>query len=841
MSRMHRRLMALTTAALAVLVLQPQVQASSTTVVDAGSLRAEVHADPWQLRLVDRAGHPVLSEAIGNGLGFRTGALWQHATKVVSSRRVGGAYEATLATTDPLRAMTVRLAPSAEGVISLDARVTGADALGMGFTSARSERFLGFGERSNQVEQRGQVVESFVSDGPYQPEEYPALNAFVPPWALRSRPDATYFPIPWLLSSRGYGVLVDNPETSYFRLGTEAPDAWSLEVQAAPLGQVGGTGPAPDHLALRFFAGPAPADALRRFTRDTGRQPAPPAWAFGPWFQAKGDELAQVRLLQRADAPLSVLQTYLHYLPCGDQQGVEPAQPGRTAAAHRAGVAITTYFNPMVCANYSAFDSTAVTRDRLGLPYLYRYGASPEDVNVVGQYDFFTEAGKKAYGERLAEAIGHGYDGWMEDFGEYTPLDSVSGDGIPGTQAHNAYPTRYHCAASQETKRRSPSIVRFQRSGWIGAAACADVVWGGDPTTGWGYDGLRSAVRQALSLGTSGVSTWGSDVGGFFALGFNALSPELLTRWVQLGAVSPVMRTQANGVALPPRDRPQVTDPDQLANWRRYTKLHTQLFPYLSAASAEYTRTGLPVMRQLALVHPRDPRAFTHDDEFLFGPDLLAAPVLDPGLTTRDVYLPSGEWIDFWRAVRHRTSDGGLALRTATALPGGRDVTVPAPLTELPLLVRAGAVLALLPPDVDSLFAKDPTTQSGLQLLAFPRGTSESRFFDNGRLLSTEGAQSWRLEVRGDQPRIVHLQASLSTLQQPFVPCHVVVDGQPLARTAWRYDAGTLTATFRSGVLTVSGCGDATQGLPSTGGAPSALAAAVLLTVGLALRRRLSA
>jgi len=840
-------------------------------VVDAGGLRAEVQVDPWRLRLVDPAGRTVLAEAGGTGLGpngtlgFRTGAAWQHATRVVSSKRAADAYEAILATTDPLRQLTVRLAATSEGVISLDARVigpnaAGLDAVGIGFTSAATERFLGFGERSNQVEQRGQVVESFVSDGPYQNEEYPFLNAFVPPWALRSRPDATYFPIPWLLSSGGYGVLVDNPETSYFRLGTEAADAWSVEVLAAPQGQLGGqTAPSPNRLQLRFFAGPAPTDALRRFTRETGRQPTPPAWTFGPWFQAKGDELTQVRLLQQADAPLSVLQTYLHYLPCGDHQGVESAQPGRTAAAHRTGVAITTYFNPMVCANYSsAFDkartSGALTKNRAGQPYLYRYGASPEDSNVVGQYDFFTAAGQRAYGDQLAEALRHGYDGWMEDFGEYTPLDSVSGDGIDGTRAHNPYPTRYHCAASQETKKRSASIVRFQRSGWTGSAACADVVWGGDPTTGWGYDGLRSAVRQALSIGTSGVSTWGSDIGGFFALGRNALSPELLTRWVQLGAASPVMRTQANGVALPPRDRPQVTDADQLANWRRYTKLHTQLFPYLSAAHEEYVRTGLPVMRHLALVHSTDPQTWSRDDEFLFGPDLLAAPVLDAGVSSREVYLPAGQWIDFWRAIRYRAADGGLELLRAEPLAGSRTVKVPAPVTELPLLVRAGAVVALLPPDVDTLttFPTDGKTvqladrRSELRLLAFPRGASESRFYRSGRLVSIEGDGSWQLDVRGDQQRTIGLQASMSTLNKPFLPCRVALNGRPLAKTAWQYDAASreLAVTFRtqSGVLTVSGCSaapTASGSLPSTGGTGVAgVTAALLLTAGLVLRRR---
>ena len=99
------------------------------------------------------------------------------------------------------------------------------------------------------------------------------------------------------------------------------------------------------------------------------------------------------------------------------------------------------------------------------------------------------------------------------------------------------------------------------------------VVWGGDPTTAWDFDGLRSSVRQALTMGLSGISTWGSDIGGFFALLQAQLSPELLTRWVQFGAVSGVMRTQADGIAVPDKSRPQVWDPDQIDNWRRYAKL----------------------------------------------------------------------------------------------------------------------------------------------------------------------------------------------------------------------------------------------------------------------------
>ena len=141
-----------------------------------------------------------------------------------------------------------------------------------------------------------------------------------------------------------------------------------------------------------------------------------------------------------------------------------------------------------------------------------------------------------------------GHDGWMEDFGEYTPPDLVSADGRPGRRAHNAYPVLYHRAAQRLADRdATPPLVRFVRSGWTGAARHAPVVWGGDPTVDWGFDGLRSAVRQGLSIGLSGVGLWGSDVGGFFALGERRLTRELLERWIELGALSGVMRTQANG------------------------------------------------------------------------------------------------------------------------------------------------------------------------------------------------------------------------------------------------------------------------------------------------------
>lgn len=791
--------------------------------VRSGPLRAATGGDGWRLAFTDAAGSRVLTESGAHGagpagtLGFRDGEVWRHATRILSERRHGTAVSATLATSDPEgRRIAVTLTPGRRGVIRLRASVlgtrSGITALGIGFDARRGERYLGFGERSNAVDQRGNVVESYVGEGAYPTAERSLISLFVPPWGFQQRDDATYFPVPWLLSTAGYGVLVDNAETSYFRLGTDSADAWSLEVTAAPPDQPQGAGaPPPRELSLRVFAGPDPAGALRRFTATTGRQPRAAApWYFGPWIQTSGDAEEQVGLLREADAPVSVAQTYTHYLPCGDHTGRRGEQRERTAWMHSRGLATTTYFNPMICTGYEpayaeAVARGALTEDGAGDPYVYRYSTATGF--LVSQFDFSGPAGRGMYAELLGEAVADGYDGWMEDFGEYTPLDSRSANGMAGTEMHNLYPVQYHCAAQDFARRAERPLGRFVRSGWTGVAPCAQIVWGGDPTVGWGFDGLASELTNGLTMGLSGISTWGSDIGGFFAIGDNALTPELLARWVQLGTVSGVMRTQANGIGIPAKLRPQVWEADQIGNWRRYAKLRTQLYPYLVAADAAYRRSGRPIMRHLALAYPGDARAAAQDDEFLFGPDLLAAPVIEPGASERRLYLPRGRWIDLWRSAAYREDTGGLRLREAKLRRGRETVTIPAPLDELPLLVRAGAVLPLLPPDVDTLASYGGGDEGlvrlrdragELRLLAFPRGRSTSRLYRGGLIASVERRGRWTLRIRGGRDRSYELQASLGTLKQRLGPCRVLIDGRRLPRSRWDYRPGreVLTASF---------------------------------------------
>jgi alpha-glucosidase (family GH31 glycosyl hydrolase) len=355
--------------------------------------------------------------------------------------------------------------------------------------------------------------------------------------------------------------------------------------------------------------------------------------------------------------------------------------------------------------------------------------------------------------------------------------------------------------------------VRFQRSGWTGSARCADDVWGGDPTTTFGFDGLSSAVRQALSMGLSGVSRWGSDIGGYDTIGNDPkLTPELLARWIQLGAVSAVMRIKKSGLEIPPYVRPQVWDPETIGIWRRYTKLHTQLYPYLRAADAQYRRTGLPLMRALLLRDPRDARGAARDDQFLVGDDLLAAPVLRAGARGRSVYLPRGRWLDARTALTYDAAgDGAFGAGVARPLRGGRTVRARAALDELPLYVRAGAVLPLLPADVSTLSdygsgtvvrLRDRLDQ--LRLLAFPSADSSAGMFERERVVSRPARGAWRLEVRGTRTRTYRLEASTTLLRgsarEAFLPCGLRLGGRELPRDAWSFDRRrrVLTATFRA-------------------------------------------
>ena len=384
----------------------------------------------------------------------------------------------------------------------------------------------------------------------------------------------------------------------------------------------------------------------------------------------------------------------------------------------------------------------------------------------------------------------------MEDFGEYTPLDSVSAR-RRSTGTARAQPLRDRIPLRR--LRRGPRRGRGRSSASSARAGpaprrCAQVVWGGDPTTGLGFDGLRSAVTQALSARRLGDRHLG--------LGHRRLlrarrrtrsTPELLIRWVQLGAVSPVMRTQANGVAVPPKRPPAGRSTPTSSPTGAATRSCTPSSTRTCRGAAHATGApGMPPMRHLALAYPGDaarPRARTSSCS---APTCSSRRCSTPGATQRSLYLPRGRWIDLWRSVayreRARRAAAGRRAAASRRAPGhgagaARRAAAAGPR-------RRGAAAAAA--EVDTLAAYGDERDRGLDTLAESRdrcACSRSRAAARRRGSTTAseaalGRKGRRMEARDPTAtarRTLPLEASL----RPRGPVHAV-RGQASTTGDWR-------------------------------------------------------
>lgn len=713
----------------------------AATVVRTGDLVATVTHEPFAIT-VAQAGVPILQSAdksARGALGFAVGAgvdvqppaagygiiadaplVWFKATR--AEPRSDGSL--LVHTTDPLHSFKVRLTTPAEGVIDFNARMTNKSRVfmtGVAFANDASQRFLGFGEKSDSVDQTGRTVENWNEEGPFsggmfRPVTEPVLGKQwqgPPPFG-----PSTNYAMPWMVSSRGYGFLLDSTWLNRFDLRSKK--AWTVDTYEK-------------NLHWRVYGGPTPREVLRRATADSviGKQPPPAEWFFGPWYQPHGnDEALQKgwrtpRSKGGLEVPITVAQTYTHYLPCAAQAGDRKTngQQKKTAGYHDLGYKVTTYVNSFVCTNhpdgaYKVGDEKGYfVKTKVGVTYPMPYLAYTKSSSAI--VDFTNKKAGKWWQSLITEALTNNYDGWMEDFGEYVPADSKLDNGESGFAGHNEYCTLYHRASHELTwPKFGSNFAQFVRCGYTGTAPYARIVWGGDPSEDDSEaDGLAAAVSQGLSMGLSGVSYWGSDIGGFHALFTkDQTSAELLTRWVEFGVFSGIMRTQGDGYprpVLPGKEMARVWEPAVLPYFRAMARLRTQLFPYIWNAAQEYQRNGTPIMRDLALAFPDEPTAWRLGDktsvdaaryEFMFGDDLLVAPVVTEGQRGRAVWLPPGKWVDFWKSVSYDDATGAYNTKpNGDVLEGGRVVQVASALGRPPLFVRAGTCLPMLPPDVQTL------------------------------------------------------------------------------------------------------------------------------------------
>ena len=290
-------------------------------------------------------------------------------------------------------------------------------------------------------------------------------------------------------------------------------------------------------------------------------------------------------------------------------------------------------------------------------------------------------------------ALDLGYSGWMYDFGEYVQPQTVAKSGMIGRAAPQPLSRALRQGGARRARQLHGDWYYFSRSGYTGSSQYTPMVWSGDPDASFGdAEGLPAQMRAGITASMSGVAHWGSDISGFKcqADGNAAADGELVTRWIEAGAMSSNMHDEdsCSGGGGPKANI--WTSPDAQAAWRTYARLHTRMLPYFVALAAEAHATGAPVIRSPWLMHPERRELAPVGDAFYVGPSLYAAPVVARGARDKTLTLPPGLFVDWHDQT---LVDGGT---------GGVSVTLPAALDKLPLLLVDGTLLPLLDPTIDT-------------------------------------------------------------------------------------------------------------------------------------------
>ena len=500
-----------------VIAVAAPLAAAAAAPVQAATVRAGFAPGGAALRLDG----PGLALRQRGAIVLRTPAGSVHATRVL--RR--SARAVTLATSDGHTTVHVAVRARGEGALGVLVRGDGLSVTGvrLAFAAGRTERFLGFGERADAVEHRGRAVDAYVSDGPYPARRsrdrrggHPAVGAP----ALRRR---DVLPRPLAALDAAATACSSTRTTAAPSTSAPRPRTWARRASTRA------------RLRLRVFAGPRPADALRRFTAATGRQPAAARrWVFGPWFQT-GQNDATPPALERAWTPLRDgrrarlgRQTHTHYLPCGAQRGGEAAERARARAAS------TPRASPSrpTSTRWSARRLRRALRPRAAAtgacqtrsaaaPYLYpASSAARSRLARLGQFDFGARAGRALFGGCCARPSATATTaGWRTSASTRRSTPSRA-DGTPGTPLHNRYPRQYHCAAAAIARRQRPPARALHALGLDRRGALRADRLGRRPDDRLGL--RRPALggpRRRSAMGLSGVGRWGSDIGGYFSLG----------------------------------------------------------------------------------------------------------------------------------------------------------------------------------------------------------------------------------------------------------------------------------------------------------------------------------
>lgn len=548
------------------------------------------------------------------------------------------------------------------------------------------EAFYGLGEYFDSVNHRGKVRAMQLE-----------LDA-----STESSYNEAHVPIPFVTGTRGWGLFVESRYPMAFDVASKEADLVEATVAT-------GTSSS-DGLSFHVFAAGHPLDVTKHYYDLTGYPAKPARWALGPWVwrnentgqaQFEGD-LDTMRSLDLATTAVWIDRPYATGVNTFDFDAQKfPNPEAMIQKAHDLGFRLALWHTPYLD---EKDPNTQATRDEATAKGYYPPQTSIT-FNSWGRPIDFTNPEAFAFWQALVRRYTDlGVEGFKLDFAEDVTVGlpgagrTVWGfaDGSDERTMHSGYQEFYHRVYA-ETLPDSGGFL-LCRASTYGDQTRASVVWPGDLDAtfakhgdpgvdgGTSYNsvgGLPASIIAGLSLGASGFPLFGSDTGGYR---HSPPDQETFMRWFEQTALSTVMQIGTGSSTVAWELSQNGYDQSVLDAYRKYTRLHLRLFPYEWSYLERLVQDGRPIARALGLAHPE--LGEHPDDVYLFGDDLLVAPVIEPGATSREVSLPTGTWIDFWTGEAH---------------DGGAHITVSAPIDTLPLFVRAGGIVPMLRPTIDAI------------------------------------------------------------------------------------------------------------------------------------------
>ncbi len=595
-----------------------------------------------------------------------------------------------------------------------------------------NEQIYGLGERFGAFVKNGQSVSVWNQDGGTSTEQ-------------------SYKNIPFYLSSRGYGVFVNHPEQVDFEVGTEQVNKVGFSVAGEML----------DYYLLN---GPSMKEVLERYTDLTGKPALPAPWTFGLWlstsFTTDYDEATVMSfidgMLERG-IPLSVFHfdccwmKEFHWTDFIWDEAVFPDPEGMLGRIHDKGIKVCVWINPYIGQESALFDQGMEKGYFIKRPdgSVWQWDMWQSGMAVV---DFTNPEAVRWYQQGLEKLLDMGVDCFKTDFGERIPTDVVYHDGSDPMKMHNFYTYLYNKAVYEilAEKRGKSEAVLFARSATAGGQKFP-VHWGGDCWSD--YESMEQSLRGGLSLTSSGFGFWSHDIGGFESKS----TPDVYKRWCAFGLLSTHSRLHGSSSYRVP----WLYDEESVDVVRFFTRLKASLMPYLYRCAYETSRTGIPMMRSMALEFTDDRNCSYLANQYMLGDSLLVAPVLnEEGIA--EYYLPDGVWTNFL---------------TGETRQGGRWCREKHDYLSIPLYVRENSVIAVGAKDDGPMYDYADGVIFRVYEVA-DGGKAETVVYSGDALLEAEisverAEETYTVTFHGGKPCTVVLAGTGQPKCVQGAPCHV--------------------------------------------------------------------